>query len=173
MKLKKLAERVYRAYRGVDVVNCSTCPHWVFHSQRPGHRESRVIQEGQTFKLQRLNNDVEPPPERWGVCMQARILPVPLVGLGNCVRCTMAGDVCAKHPHYVAPKVVHGPDFKPGVGKVAGFDKVPTLREAMAYARLRANHLPDLENLTKYGEDMNNAADKARNKAPPKPDNAT
>ena len=143
--MKKLREwlRVqWQKMFGVEIVNCSTCPYWRFHSSEEPRPRFQGVMENGVFRLARLPG--QDTADRLGVCMKAPIVFVPMERMGLGVRVTHSDYCCALHPNYVPDyRMPSGAQFLPGVGEHAGFDKPPTFSDALGAAQLRPELYPD------------------------------
>jgi len=143
-KIREWFRDQFQRMRGVEVVNCSTCPNWRFHSSVQPRLRTRATWDGANVKIVPIEG--QQTAERVGVCMKAPLVFVPMPKMGMGVRATTAQDVCAYHPNYV-PVITSAdaPQFLPGVGDHAGFDKPPSFQDAIQYAKFRPQLAPDRE----------------------------
>lgn len=134
-KIRERLENLYLRFRGVEIVNCSTCPHWRYHSTMAARQRlrGRMRDDGSIEVVKDVGQIL---PDRVGVCMKAPLAFIPMENFGMGVRATTAMDLCAHHPGYVENmRVPSGAQFLPGVGEYAGFDRVPTFKDALSYMR--------------------------------------
>lgn len=110
-------------------VRCETCPHWIFHS----HVKTSRQQLGSTAEL-------FPPltlDYRAGVCALERPKVFNDFTTGFAFKAWTGTDWCPRHPLY-DPRIVQGSDleYRPGNDTLgaAGFNRLPTFREAVALA---------------------------------------
>lgn len=110
-------------------VRCGTCPHWIFHS----HVKPLLPMPGSAFgEIAPLALDY-----RAGICALDRPKVFNDFTTGFAFKAWTGHDWCPRHPLY-DPRIVQGSDlqYRPGEDTLgaAGFDRLPTFKEAVAMA---------------------------------------
>ena len=127
---------------GRDPVRCETCPRWRFHCTDTYKMDSgRFAFHDQPTTRLHVDQEHRTVNYQLGICARSRPQVFNQQEIGLALRLMAPDDFCSLHPLFPAAGSADAlrydpPTLDPDSGPVAGFNRVPTLAEAIEMARV-------------------------------------